>query len=47
VSAMLTERLKEIVAEETRLAFREHETELTAIIQGAVKQAFADMLSAR
>jgi hypothetical protein len=44
VGATFATEVHEIVAKETRLAFREHETEFTAIIQSAVKQAFSEML---
>ena len=44
VGATFAAEVHEIVAKETRLAFREHEKAFTAIIQNAVKQAFSEML---
>lgn len=47
ISATIAEEIHEIVAKETRRALRDHEDQLTGLVQGAVKDAIAEMLGAK
>ena len=46
ISATLALEVQELVAKETRRAFRERETQINAIVQAAVAEALAEIFNA-